>query len=110
MITIPLPIGQAFFDQRVELGERSYVLNFAWNARAGYWALDLSDADGVELVTGIALVTNRLLLRRYKADPRLPEGDLFMLDLTETIAAAGFDQLGTDVELLYLEPEDLADG
>jgi hypothetical protein len=108
MQTFALPAGVAFFDQRIELDGVSYVLDFAWCERAASWLISISAADGTLLVAGMAGVSNVRLLHRYKSDPRLPPGDLALIDLTSTLAAAGYDDLGTNVELYYFTAADLA--
>lgn len=109
MQTIPVTQGSAFFQQRVDLEGTTYVLEFSWNARASRWFLSVLNQDDVLLVAGLAMVSNRLLLRRFKYLDGMPSGDLVMADLTETIPYAGYDQLGTDVTLVYFTAAELAE-
>lgn len=103
LIEIATPQGSAFYRLRVSLEGSDYLLDFAWNERAEAWALSVSSADDVPIVSGIRLVSNRPLLRRFRATDGLPPGDLIALDLTKQIACANFTQLGADVPLYYVE-------
>lgn len=94
----------AFWRQRTALDGKDYLLDFAWNGRVKTWFLSLFDADEVALVESIALVSNRPLLRRFRCDGRVPQGELAVLDPTNKISAADYAQLsdGT-VKLFYFD-------
>lgn len=98
MQTIAIPQGNAFFQQRVELEGVVYVFDFAWVARARTWALSIYTDEGALVVGGVAVVANRPLLRRFHYRPGIPPGEVLFMDLTGTIDAPNFDQLG---ELVY---------
>jgi len=98
MQTITLSQGNAFFQQRVELEGTNYVLDFAWVARAREWALSFYTDDGVLVLAGISVTTNRPLTARFHHLEGLPAGEILFVDLTGTIDAPGFDQL---TELMY---------
>lgn len=98
--------GSAFFQHRVELEGTFYVLDFNWNARAARWFMSVLSDDGVLLVAGIAIVNQRLLLRRYKYRGGLPPGDLAFIDLTSTIDAPNYDQF---TRLVYFTAAEIAE-
>ncbi len=98
MFTIEIPQGSAFFQQRVELEGVNYTLDFAWNARTGQWFLSMFTDEGVRVLAGLAVVSNRPLLRRFHHLTTIPPGELFFVDLTNTIEAPNFEQL---TELVY---------
>src|SRR5690242_14218702 len=105
MQNLLLPSDTAFYDQRVELDGVTYILSFTWNARGGTngtWTLSISDAAQTPIVSGITIVSDVLLLRRYKYLGTLPLGDLMAVDLTKTIDAPGYSDLGTLVPLYYI--------
>jgi len=108
MLTITLPQGLAFYDQRVELDGTTYVLDFAWNERGRSWFLTVNTADGAPIVSGLAVVSNWPLLRRFKYKPELPGGELVAVDLTGTYDAAGYTDLGTNVQLTYFTAAEVA--
>ena len=108
MQEIPLPSGSAFFRQRVPLEGVDFYLDFAWNGRAETWSIGILDADENPLVMGMTGVSNRPLLHRYKHKPGMPLGDLALLDPTDLIDAANFDQLGKEVTLVYIPSSELA--
>lgn len=109
MLSIVTLQNTANYRQRVELDGVTFLLDLRWNARLEAWQLSLFTAEEVALVQGVTVVTNRPLLRRFRARAGMPAGDFFAFDQTETVAAAGYDQLGPDraVDLLYVEAADL---
>lgn len=108
MRTINILEDTAFQQRRVELDGLNYQLELTWNGRAGLWFISLATLDGTPLVCGLALVCNRLLLTRFRYIEGLPAGDFMAADLTETVAAPGYAELGTTIPLVYFEAEDLA--
>ena len=108
MLEIGLPTGVAFFRTRVELDGVTFLLDFAWNARLGQWLMSVYDAEAAPLVEGIGIASNWPLLRHHKWDTRMPAGELIATDLTETIEAPGYDELGTTVPLIYHTAAELA--
>ena len=110
MLTITTPQDTAFFQARLDLDGVPFLLDFAWNARGGddgTWTVSLSTPDGVPLVSGVSIVSNRLLWKRYAHDTRLPAGDLLAYDATGQISAPGYGDLSTRVTLYYIEAADL---
>lgn len=106
MIEIPIPPDSAHFTQRTELDGTPYALEFLWNARLGAWTLSLSTPDGDPIVSGIVIVSDWPLLRRYKYDPRVPRGELFAYDPTKVRSTPGYIDLGTLVPLYYFTAEE----
>lgn len=108
MLQIPIPADTAFFRMRQTLDGGDYVLDFAWNGRADAWYLSLYSPDGEHLAGGFKIVSNRFLLQRQHWNPAIPAGEFFAYDPTNSIGAAGYDQLGTQIELFYIEAADVA--
>ena len=104
MKTIGVAQGAAFFQQRVELEGVNYVLDFAWCERARVWILSVYTDDGVLVVAGLAIVSNRKLFRRFHHLPGLPPGELIHADLAGVVDAPGYDGL---TELVYFESTEL---
>ena len=102
MLTITIPQGAAFFQQRVELEGVSYTFDFAWVARARTWALAILSDEGVLALSGIAIVANRPLLSRFH-HLAVPPGELFFIDATGLVDAPAFDTLS---ELVYVTEEE----
>lgn len=96
--------GDSNYTMRTRLDGRDFNLRFLWNEREERWYMDiLSDAD-VPLAMGIKIVTNRPLIRYYKWDSRLPQGELWAIDLSSIAGEPpGFNELGKGqrVELSY---------
>jgi hypothetical protein len=102
-----LPLDQGRISARAELSGTDYVLDFYWNARQAAWLMSVSTADNVPIVSGITCTSNRYLLQRYRYNEELPPGELLCVDPTGKIDQANFTQLGREVRLLYVEPEEV---
>jgi hypothetical protein len=109
MIEIIPVQGQGFWRARVNFDGTDYLLDFAWNSRAGAWFLTLLTSEETVLVAGLMLKSNRPLFERFRYRDGMPPGELIACDPTETIACAGFDGLGAPneggggVRLIYFE-------
>lgn len=93
----------AFQRQRIALDGRQYTLALMWNQWASYWSLSLYDSEENPIVLGLRIVANWPLLRFYRYDPRLPDGEIIAHDLTGDGSPPGFDDfgIGKRVELTY---------
>lgn len=102
-IAIPTVQGEPYYSQRTRLDGREYNLHFAWNQREERWYLSLHDETDAPLVSSIKLVTNWPLLRFWRFDPRVPPGELMVVDLTGNDEPPGIDELGVGMrcELTY---------
>jgi hypothetical protein len=108
LLNIPIKRDAASWTQRMTLDGLSYTLDFAWNGREEAWYLGIYDATGAPLVLSRKIVTNRPLLKRLRFITGLPAGELFASDPSGQIDAAGYDELGTAVKLIYFERVELA--
>ena len=61
--TIPLKNQNQTFS--IALANATYTFLIVWNDYAAAWELDISDAAGVKIISGIALVTGIDLLAPY---------------------------------------------
>lgn len=105
-VVLPLDTGQ--ISARCTFTGTDFVVGLYWNARQAAWNMSLATADGTALVSGITCTSNRYLLQRYKYLDGMPAGDLLFIDPTGLIDQANFSQFGREVQLLYVEPEDIA--
>lgn len=103
VVLIPTTPGAPYHTQKTRLDGRDYVLQFAWNEREARWYLSLFDEEEQPLALGIKLVANWPLLRFYRFDPRVPPGELMVVDLTGDGSPPGLDELGAGkrCELTY---------
>ncbi|MBQ8091394.1 MAG: hypothetical protein IJ233_11690 [Pyramidobacter sp.] len=82
----------------ISLGDVEYGLRLRWNDHAGLWILDISDADGNAIVTGISLVTGVDLLEQYQ---HLSFGGSLYAYENDTDVPPSFDTLGTSGGLVW---------
>ena|SRR5687768_12490532 len=107
MQTIRLPTDTAFYTLRCDFEGVNFLLDFHWIARQDTWLMSIADDAGTPLVSGLTVVSNRLLLRRFRGRVGLPAGDLIAADPTREIDAPNYTQLGTDVQLVYVTATEL---
>src|ERR1043166_1058763 len=68
---LPLEGGLAFQQFDTVLGDQTFTIKQRWNTRDAAWYLDLIDASGLPIFSGIKLVLGIALGRRV-TDPRMP--------------------------------------
>ena len=107
VLLVPTTPGAPYHSQKTRLDGRDYVLRFAFNQREGRWRLSIFDDEEQPILLGLKLVANWPLLRHYHYDPRIPPGELMVLDLTGDRTPPGLDELGEGLrcELTYFEAE-----
>lgn len=104
-----IPLLPQTTDQTVsvEIDDTSYILRVLWNERFGYFALTVSTADDVPIVSNIKMVKNYPLVGKFK-DTLLPFGDFFFVQESGSIDRPGYDDLGVSFFLYYYEPDVVA--
>jgi len=101
-IEIPIPSEVPLFSERITLQGIEYLFQFDWNDREQRWYLAILTVDEKPLATGIKIVANWPLLRRF-TDPRLPPGTLIAADLSPMQGESPtYLELGTRVRLMYI--------
>lgn len=95
---IPLsPTPQTF---SLALGGTTYKVTVRWNVTASAWVLDLAQANGAAILSGVPLVTGVDLLSPY---PYLNFGGaLYAGNDHEVDAPPGFDDLGVTSHLYWV--------
>ena len=98
-----LPVSDTLtnYELEISLDGVSYRIRLKFNSRSEAWFLDLFDANGERLRSGIRVVSDWSLLRLFQGEGR-PEGDLLTLSSQSSISAPDEDQLGAEVLLTYL--------
>lgn len=105
MRTLVIEPGAPHQRQQVLLDGREFVVELRWNERAGAWFMAVSDAEGL-ILAGRRVVVDFPLLSRF-ASPRLPDGELFAIDTSGAGLDPGRDDLGSRVDLVYVEASEL---
>ena len=101
---IPLRSDLPWFAETVELAGVQYRLEFAWNTRDARWYFSILAADGTQLVMGLPIVVDFPILNRF-TDDRLPDGDLWVWDVSgDGIEPDQYD-LGDRVKMFLIEED-----
>lgn len=89
------------YEMKVDLDNIPYSFVFTFNDRVKTWTFSIFDDAGTELISGIPVFVNALLLENYQHDDRLPQGNLFAVNLVDDASPPNEDNLGTDVVIFY---------
>lgn len=108
MATSELPIDalEKNYTVTTVLEGTTYTFAVRWNGRASSWFFDLYDSNGDIIIAGVRIVLGVILGRR-STDPRMPNGAIRAVDLSQSGTEAGRDDLGTRVKLYYYPAADL---
>jgi len=100
--TIPLTTDPSQTFQ-VDLEGTVFTFRVIFNTRKQMWTMDIADADGVELVSGIPLLLGANMVNQFNLDI----GALVMVEDGDTGLDAGPDDLGTRVLLANVTQKEL---
>lgn len=105
MATFELPTSSGedvfpLYEFEVELDGVLFRLDMNFNSRQQTWFMNLRDADGTMLRSGVPIVSGFPLLARMVQQSR-PAGTLMAVPVSGEIDAATLEQLGLDVILTY---------
>jgi len=103
-MTFEIPLRPEAQIVSVQLGATIYILRLIWvdNPEAG-WLLDISNADGEALLTGVPLVAGADLLEQY---PDLGfGGKLFCGSDGDLLTPPRYDNLGVTAHLWWSPDE-----
>src|SRR6185437_12066309 len=103
MSTLQIPLSGSPERFSISLANMTYQMTLSWRDNAlGGWVLDIGDASNIPLVTGLALTTSGDLLAPY---PDLNFGGaLYVINTAGGDAVPTFDNLGSDVILVFVTP------
>jgi hypothetical protein len=90
------------YEFKTDLDSVTYILALRYNSRMDRWIMDIKTEDDDPIIMGRPILLGVSLLAQY-VDPRLPDGDIFAINLGTTIQEAGKEDLGSNVLLLYQE-------
>lgn len=95
-----IPLSPAPQRLSISLGGVQYRLQVRWNRVLGAWVLDIADADAVDILTGVPIVTAVGLLDQYE---HLGFGGQ-LIALTDSAAdtAPGYTTLGVTGHLYWI--------
>lgn len=108
MFTIPFSDSiYSAFTQQVTLDDTDFNLKFYWNDRFKYWSMSIADFEDNIIVEGIKLVLNFDLIQPYR-HLSVPEGQLYVLDSSDTLLRIERYDIDKNVNLFYVEESDFA--
>ena len=102
LIQLPLRSDVPAFTFQTDLDGTTYSFKFRYNSRMDRWAFDILTANNDPIIEGVLVVTGTLLLERF-SDPRLPQGDMFVLNKEDENVSPGRSDLQKNVFILYDE-------
>lgn len=84
-----------------------YIFRFRWNSRDVAWYMDVYEIDETVVVLGVKLVLGTYV-GRMCPHPLFAEGIFIVIDTTNKHKEAGYDDMGTRVELWYCSANEIA--
>lgn len=106
MIIIPFAEFPAFTEE-IELDNIPYRFTLNWNTRGEYWSLSIADRDLIKLISGVKLVMDYELLRRYPARST-PPGELYVIDPSGQLDKVGRDDFQDKASVIYMTEDEVA--
>ena len=105
MVVIPFIQYASFFEQ-VTLDGTPYNYEFNFNTRGGFWTMTIRNTDDEVLVAGIKLVLSFELTARFRHFGITP-GETWTVDTSDTVESIGYDDLISNVKLVYVPEAEL---
>jgi hypothetical protein len=102
------PRGEFGFRNRQTLDGTTYIFQFSWNLRAGFWHLALGNSSNISTVRNLQMVIASDILKPFQYNTDVPQGVLSVVDTSDTKLEAERDEFGVRVVLRYTEVEDTA--
>lgn len=109
IVQIPVRSDIPAYDVQVELEGVLYTLGFSYNARAGYWVMDIMDANETPILMGIRVISSWLMNDRFVMD-ELPKGDFFVFDTSGKNEDPLQDDFGKTKLLMYADSSEALSG
>lgn len=102
VLELPIRADLPAYDFTVELDGTVYTLALRYNERMARWIMDLMTSDGVQIISGIPLLTNCDLIGRFRYNI-VPPGKFLAYDTSGNDANAERLTFGEPIVLLYEE-------
>jgi len=99
-IEIPLRKDVPSYSFRIDLDGTTYTMAIHYNERMDRWAMDFRTENNEDILIGIPLLLGTSLLARFR-DSRLPDGDLFMINIEDETVEGNRDNFSVNAKLIY---------
>jgi hypothetical protein len=100
---IPARNDLPFYKFRISLSSTVYSFSFRYNGRMQRWMLDINDASGNQILSGIPVLILRNLVSQYRT-LAVPVGLLFATDDTGTDTQPTVYSFGLTNSFWYADP------
>jgi hypothetical protein len=106
MIALPLIPSVSHYSFATTIENETYAFTMRWNARDAAWYMDVFTEAGDVLRQGVKVVLGAYL-GRASSDGFFNKGVLVARDTSGQGVEAGYNDLGTRVEVVYLSALDI---
>lgn len=100
---ITLSPGQTDQTADITIANQPFTIRVLWNTRFEYFSLTISDRSGAAILTNVKMVATYPLVKRFKLFTFA--GDFYFLSASNSGLRPTFDDLGSDYNLYYYDPE-----
>ncbi len=95
-----------YWTQNVVLGDRSYVISSKFNTRDLSWYVTIATSNGVNIISNKRVTLNNDIIEGSKSELK-PDGILLVVPMTENIEVITRDNMGTDVQLVFIGNDEI---
>lgn len=105
-LLLPFQPSIPFYTFSTTIENVEYLFNVRWNGRDGAWYFDVSEVDNTPIVSGVKVVLG-CFLARATDHALFRDGVLVTVDTSDAGRDAGFDDLGTRVQVMRLSLDEV---
>ena len=92
---------------QTELDGSTFGFRVRWNAREGFYYVDVLDANSNPLIQGLKICLGKIFTNRFVATPGIFPGTLFAEDTTKAGLDPALGDLGTRVRVIYFDSAEI---
>lgn len=109
MASLEMPVRSDFksYELTLTLNSVVFILRFYFNTRLNSWVMQLKDSTGTVILGGVPVQTNVSIIAQYIYD-NFPLGEVVPIDETGEERNPGEEDLGNDIKMIYVEPDEVA--
>lgn len=100
---IPTDNTLPWYTFRIVLSNITYTLQLRYNTRMDRWFMQIQDAVGNPIVSGLPLLQRYSPLLQYRT-LAVPAGDILIYNNTGTLNPPGLASFLSDYSIIYVDP------
>ena len=102
---IPVFKNDIPYSANMRIKDTTYTLTFNYNSQGDFFTVDLAKDEDV-LAVGEKVIYGRAMFSSF-LDARFPAWPIIPFDMADSVDRVGWRELGSDVFLFVIDPEEL---